>query len=115
MHKTLQSVFDLSETNKKKFIELVGSFSVEQQTFKANGSSWSMKEVTYHLYIIEKLTFKFMANFSFERKNEPLGLAGKFKTVVLQWYFYFTPKLKAPANPAIDVPVDVDLDMVLGD
>jgi DinB family protein len=90
------------------FKDLLNQLTLPQLDYRENDTKWSIAEIIYHVYLSEKLPCNFMINFSFERKNQVLGIKARIRSLILNIVLNSKLKFKAPVNAIENFPEVID-------
>jgi hypothetical protein len=96
MNPKIQKHWERLEEAKAYYDALLQVFNLEQLNFHPASGGWSMLDVMQHLYTSENISYQFLKNFDFNRKNEKLGLKSEIKTMLLVNRLNSRKKYQAP-------------------
>jgi len=96
MNPKIQKHWEQLEEGKAYYDALLKVFNDEQLKFRPEAGAWSMLDVMQHLFTSESISYQFLKNFDFNRKNEKLGLKAQVKTMLLVNRLNSRKKFKAP-------------------
>lgn len=87
---------------------LLNQFTRSQLDYRVHDAKWSIAEIIYHVYLAEKLSCNFIINFSFERKNQVLGIKARIRSLILNIVLNSKLKFKAPVKAIENFPEVID-------
>jgi len=108
MNPKIEKLLQRSDELHIYYKDLLNQFTRAQLDYREYDTKWSIAEIIYHVYLAEKLPCNFMINFSFERKNQVLGIKARIRSLILNIVLDSKLKFKAPVNTIENFPEVID-------
>jgi hypothetical protein len=90
------------------YTNILEDLNPEQLNFKPEKDKWSIVQIVYHLFTAETLIYHSLMNFSFDIKNEKLGLGSRIRSFLTNLMLNSTLKFKAPSSRLEQFPDEID-------
>ena len=108
MHPKVIKQLSRSDTNFQFYSKVLSDLDPEQLNFRPDSKKWSILQTAYHLFLSESMIHKSIMKFSFEIKNEKLGMGAKFRSFLTNIALDSNVKFKAPTSQLEDFPDSID-------
>ena len=116
MEVKVKKKFEALKAQKKYVLELIDQLTENQANEGVIKGKWSVAQIIYHLYLVEKHTFEAISKrLQFNRPDEKTGFKQAYRMLLLQIALALPRKYKAPSVVSDNIPEHNEMTTLLDD